>query len=74
MALSAILLLGLLLQGLYFEWQSHVVFIVLAAYWFRAVRLAWRRMYFDMRAYLEWKQAQPVAAVSEVAAAAVAAS
>jgi transposase-like protein len=32
------------------------------------------RVYFDMRAYLEWKQGQPVSAVGDVAAAAVAAS
>jgi hypothetical protein len=31
-------------------------------------------MYFDMRAHLEWKQGQPVSAVGDVAAAAVAAS
>jgi transposase-like protein len=32
------------------------------------------RVYFDMRAYLEWKQGQPVSAAGDVAAAAVAAS
>ena len=32
------------------------------------------RVHFDMRAYLEWKQGQPVSAVGDVAAAAVAAS
>jgi transposase-like protein len=32
------------------------------------------RVYFDMRAYLEWKQGQPVSAVGDAAAAAVAAS
>jgi hypothetical protein len=38
------------------------------------LRPARGRAYFDMRAYLEWKQGQPVLAVGDVAAAAVAAS